>query len=224
MFKKIFKGVGNFVKSIPFVKEAIGTVGDYFSGKQAADAQRDANAQNVALSHEQMQFQERMSSSAHQRQVADLKAAGLNPLLSLNSGASSASGSMASVDAIPSVYGHVASSAMDKLRFSNEYRLMKAQVQKGSAEGELAGLEAAYARRNPSVYFSSKYGSADTAGALALDSIMRVRKKVSSAKRLDLPEFSFRRYITDAEMRKRGEKRKENRRSFQKLHGKSRFD
>lgn len=78
-------------------------LGDYWNDFTGKTQQREANAANIQQADKQMQFQERMSSTAHLREVKDLEAAGINPILSARlGGASTPSGALAQVDPVPS--------------------------------------------------------------------------------------------------------------------------
>lgn len=149
-FGKIASIVGGVVNPVALLGTGLATGGEVFSAMQEARNVKDTNAANELQAREQMQFsalqakeqmafQERMSGTAHQREVADLRAAGLNPLLALNSGASSpggASGNSAGYTAVapPSVLQRVIASAREDVRLTQEYRMQKRQMENVEAD------------------------------------------------------------------------------------------
>lgn len=99
------------------------------------------NAAMQGMADSQMAFQERMSSTAYQRAVADMRAAGINPMMAAgNGGASSPPGAMAPV--VDSVEKGVNSALAFRLQNAQvgqmvaQTRQMEAQA--GITENELA--------------------------------------------------------------------------------------
>lgn len=116
----------------PFTAIAIGAGANFVGGLLQ-------NEQNVNQANRANQFSNRMSSTAHQREVKDLRAAGLNPILSANSGASTPTGAQAKMENVLS--GGV-NSAMDAIRLKNETALMGSQVNLNQASATAAQASA----------------------------------------------------------------------------------
>lgn len=123
MFTAIGTGAG-FLIGGPSGAAIGGSIG---ASLDSSSAQREANKTNRAISESQMKFQERMSNSAHQRQVADMRAAGLNPMLAAGMGGSSSpSGAAATMQSEDPQMQQVVSTALETKRLAQDLANAKA--------------------------------------------------------------------------------------------------
>lgn len=117
--------------------------------------QRGANKANKKMAREQMAFQERMSSTAYQRATADMKKAGINPMVAFQQGGAAAPGGASArmenelEPAVSSAKaGVMMKSELESMRSSRELMYNQSLAARNAAELSAANTQRSHSETN----------------------------------------------------------------------------
>lgn len=147
----IFSSIGDAIGKVGKVLNPIApilSIGSSVLGSiNSASAARDANRTNVELARETNETQIELANTAHQREMKDLAAAGLNPILSAKYGGSDTPGlTRPEVESLAATFSNSANSVRDAALHTRslaaDIEVKKSQAMANSALAIKTGAEA----------------------------------------------------------------------------------
>jgi len=160
---------------------AAGITGAALLGGTIIDAvsQNSANDANIKLAREQMAFQKDMSNTAYQRGIADMKKAGINPMLAFSQGgASSPVGSQARVEPVQVGRGlsEATAKGIDAALAHSQVSLQESQRQLQATQA-LASIEDARLKQASAVQVQQNTKNLQTEGRILKANLPKIQKQ-----------------------------------------------